>query len=227
MMVEKFVQIIFLNKISELLCTLCLSFKDYNNQKIPEYWKTYFKKINLYLDNIIKSHDKIAFNGIIKLINKIYSSSINCYGKIPEKEDYQQTQEPFKIYHFIRVGTKKEYRLKVGENDLFIEMRWKLGYYYDIPVNNVTFIDLNGKSYSINNDFEKFAPIFSNEKYLQERNFAYIKIDEVPFQLLQMKDNPKSLIDKNENIYNILIDNLKVDLSNDKDSNVEYYFKIA
>lgn len=95
------------NKISELLCTLCLSFKDYNNPKIPEYWKTYFKKINLYLDNINKSQDKIAFNGIIKLINKIYSSSVNCYGKIPEKEDYQQTQEPFKIYHFIRVGTKK------------------------------------------------------------------------------------------------------------------------
>jgi len=206
------------NKISELLCTLCLSFKDYNNPKIPEYWKTYFKKINLYLDNINKSQDKIAFNGIIKLINKIYSSSINCYGKIPEKEDYQQTQEPFKIYHFVRVGNKKEYKLKVGENDFIIEMRWKLGYYYDIPVNNVTFIDLNGKRYSINNDFEKFVTIFSNEKYLQERNFAYIKIDEVPFQLLQMEDNPKSLIDKNENIYNILIDNLKVDLSNDKDS---------
>ena len=207
------------NKISELLCTLCLSFKDYNNPKIPEYWKTYFKKINLYLDNINKSQDKIAFNGIIKLINKIYSSSVNCYGKIPEKEDYQQTQEPFKIYHFIRVGTKKEYKLKVGENDLIVEMRWKLGYYYDIPVNNVTFIDLNGKRYSINNDFERFITFFSNEKYLQERNFAYIKIDEVPFQLLQMEDNPKSLIDKNENIYKILIDNLKVDLSNDKDNN--------
>lgn len=98
-------------------------------------------------------------------------------------------------------------------------MRWKLGYYYDIPVNNVTFIDLNGKRYSINNDFERFITFFSNEKYLQERNFAYIKIDEVPFQLLQMEDNPKSLIDKNENIYKILIDNLKVDLSNDKDNN--------
>ena len=206
------------NKISELLCTLCMSFKDYNNPKIPEYWKSYFKKINLYLDTINKSQDKIAFNGIIKLINKIYTSSLNCYGKIPEREDYQQTQEPFKIYHFLRVGTKKEYKLKVGENDLFIDMRWKLGYYYDIPVNNVSFIDLNGKRYSINNDFEKFMPIFSNERYLQERNFAYIKIDEVPFQLLQMEDNPKNLIDKNENIYNILIDNLKVDLSEDKDS---------
>ena len=206
------------NKISELLCTLCLSFKDYNNPKIPEYWKTYFKKINLYLDNISKSQDKIAFNGIIKLINKIYSSSINCYGKIPEKEDYQQTQEPFRIYHFIRVGTKKEYRLKVGEKDLVIEMRWKLGYYYDIPVNNVTFIDLNGKRYSINNDFEKFVDIFDSQKYLQERNFAYIKIDEVPFQLLQMDDNPKYLIDKNENIYKILIEHLKVDSPNDNDS---------
>ena len=42
------------NKISQLLCDICLSFKDYNNPKISDYWKTYFKKITLYLDKISK-----------------------------------------------------------------------------------------------------------------------------------------------------------------------------
>ena len=209
------------NKISQLLCDICLSIKDYNNPKIPDYWKMYFKKISFYLDSINKSHDKIAFNGIIKLLNKIYSSSCNCYGKIPEKDDYKQTQDPFKLYHFIRVSNNKDYRIKVGLNDRVIDMRWKLGYYYDIPVNNVTFIDLTGKSYSLNNDFENFSKIFSHERYLQDKGYAYIKVDEVPFQLLQMKDNPKDLIEKNENIYSILIDNLKIDLKNNDEKDIE------
>jgi ubiquitin C-terminal hydrolase len=205
------------NRISNLLCDVCLSLKDYNNEKIPEYWKMYFNKINLYLDNIRKSHDKVAFSGIIKLLNTIYSWLSNCQGKIPGKEDYKSTQEPYKIYHFSRVGTKKEYKLKAGNNDKIFDLRWKIGYYFDIPVNNVVFIDLSGKVYSLNNDFDIFVKVFSNEKYFNDRNFAYVKIDEKPFQLLEMKDNPKSLIEENENIYNILIDNLKVDLKNDND----------
>ena len=214
------------NKISQLLCDVCLSFKDYNNPKIPEYWKMYFNKIILYLDRISKSHDKIAFNGIIKLLNKIYTSSINCQGKLPGKEDFKATQEPFKFYHFIRIGTKKEYRLKVGNNDRIIDIRWKVGYYFDISVNNIAFIDLNDKAYTINNDFELFQKIFSNERYFAFKGFAYVKLDEKPFQLLEMKGNPKSLIEENENIYNILIDNLKIDLKNDDELENENKQKI-
>ena len=208
------------NKISQILCDICICFKDYNNPNISDYWESYFNKIINYLNNINNSHDKVALNGIIKLINKIYLSSCNCYGKIPEKDDYRQNQEQFKIYRFIRVGTKKEYKLRVGINDRIIEMRWKLGYFYDIPVNNVTFIDLIGKRYSLNDDFENFISIFSDEKYFKENNSSYVKVDEAPFQLLQMKNNPKSLIENNESIYNILIDNLKVDLNNN--DSVEY-----
>ena len=214
------------NKISQLLCDVCVSFKDYNNPKISEYWKMYFNKITSYLDNISKSHDKIAFNGNIKLLNKIYSYSINCQGKIPEKDDYKTTQEPFKVYHFILSKTKKEYKLRAGNNDKIIDMRWKLGYYFDIPVNNVSFIDITGKSYTLNNDFEIFQKVFSNDKYFFDRGFAYVKVEEKPFQLLQMKDNPKSLIEGNENIYNILIDNLKFDLKNDDDIENENKQKI-
>ena len=209
------------NKISQLLCDVCLSFKNYNNPKIPDYWKTYFKKITLYLDNISKSHDKVAFNGIIKLLNKIYSSSCNCYGKIPTNDDYKTNQESFKLYHFIGPGMKKEYKIKAGINDKIIDMRWKLGYYYDIHVNNIIIIDLSGKKYSLNNDFERFTQVFSNEKYFQDRGFSYIKVEEEPFQLLKMPDNPKSLIEKNENIYNILIDNLKLDIINNQDMDIE------
>ncbi len=209
------------NKISKLLCDVCLSFKDYNNPKIPDYWKMYFKRINKYLDNINKSNDKVAFNGIIKLLNQIYSFSSNCYGKIPSREDYRLTTDQFKIYHFLRYGTKNEYRLKVGNNDRIIDMRFKLGYYFDIPVNNVTFIDSSGKKYSLNNDLENFVEIFNHPKYFEDKGFIYVKVNEEPFQYLQMKDNPKDLIEKNDNIYKILIDNLRIDLKNNKEEDAE------
>ena len=210
------------NKISHLLRDVCLSFKDYNNPKISDYWTIYFKKITLYLDNINKNHDNIAFNGIIKLLYEIYISSCNCYGKIPSREDYKATQSPFKHYHFLRTSNKKEYRLKVGNNDKIIEIRWKIGYFFDIHVNNVNFIDLTGKVYSLNNDFEIFTQVFSSEKYFKEKGFSYIRVQEKPFQLLEMKNNPKSLIEKNENIYNILIENLKLGLKNDIDNDYEF-----
>ena len=208
------------NKISQILCDVCICFKDYNNQNISDYWELYLNKIIENLNNINNSHDKVAFNGIIKLISKIYSSSSNCYGKIPEKDDYHLKSDQFKIYRFLKVGPKKEYKLKVGINDRIIDMRWKLGYFYDIPVNNVTFIDLIGKRYSLNDDFENFISIFSDEKYFKDNNSCFVKVDEAPFQLLQMKNNPKSLIENNESLYNILIDNLKVDLNNN--DSVEY-----
>jgi hypothetical protein len=35
---------------------------------------------------------------------------------------------------------------------------------------------------------------FKDEKYLDDKDFEYIKVKEVPFGLLDMKDNPKFLI---------------------------------
>ena len=202
-------------KISQLLCDVCLSHKNYNNEKISDFWKNYFNKINLYLDNIINANDKIALTGIIKLFNKIYFSSCNCYGKIPNKRDIQTTKDKCYIYNFIKVNSKKEWRHKVGINDKIIDLRWRIGCHFDIPVNNVAFIDIDDNIYTLNNDFEYFIKIFSDEKYLLSKGFEYIKIKEIKFALLEMKDNPKFLIENNDKIYNILINNLKIDLNND------------
>lgn len=76
-----------------------MSHKNYNDEKISDFWKNYFNKIHLYLVNIINTNDKIALAGIIKLINKKYISSSNCYGKIPDKRDIQTTKE--KCYKYI------------------------------------------------------------------------------------------------------------------------------
>ena len=205
------------NSISELLCTICISFKDYSKEEIIQnYWKKYYNKIMLYLDDIKKTHDKVAFNGIIKLLNKIYSFTSNTYGKIPQKNDYHTSQGELKTYRFEKIGVKtkeKEYKLKAGIHDTILELRWKLGYYYDIPINNVTFIGLDNKVYTLNNDFDIFVKIFNDQRYFGEKPIS-IKVKSESFEFIKMKGNPRNFIENNENLYNILIDNLKIDGKN-------------
>ena len=202
------------DKISQLLCDICLSHKNYKNVHISDFWKNYFNKINIYLDNIINTNDKIALNGIIKLIKKIYISSCNCYGKRPEKSDLPTSKDPYKIYNFINVKTKEQLRKKIGTTDKIIDIRWKMAYFFKMQVNNIAFIDTNEKIYTLNDDFENFRKIFSDERYFYNKGFEYVKVKEIPFRLTEMDDNPKILIETNDKIYNILINNLKIDLNN-------------
>ena len=206
------------NNISDILCSICIYFKDYKKEEIIQAcWKKYYSKIITYLDNISQSHDKIAFNGIIKLLNKIYSFTCNCEGNIPRKSDYHTPQSDYKYYKFETLdkkpNTKDVFRLRAGNNDTILALRYKLGYYFDIPVNNVTFITFDNKVYTLNNDFEIFVKVFSDQRYFGERQIS-VKVKNEPFQFLKMKDNPRDFIEKNENLYNILIDNLKIDNKN-------------
>ena len=197
-------------KVANLLSETCLYLKDYQSDFIINYWKIFFDKINQQLDYINKSHDTIALNGIIKLINLIYSFNQN--GPIPDKKDVHATEEPTEFYHFFNTKSKKEYRLKANPNDNLIELRWKLGYYYDIPVNNVCFIDTNNKCYNINDDFKKFFDLFPPEKFcIEARPYIYVKVSETPGLIYKFKENPKTLIEENEKLFNLLIDNLYVD----------------
>jgi len=209
-------------KVSQLLCDVCLSHMNYNSEKISDYWRTYFDKINSYLNNIINSNDKTALNGIIKLINKIYLSSCNCCGIIPSKSSLSH-KETFKLYHFLNMNVKKnhkkDYKWRVYYSDKIIDLRWKAASILEIPVNNVTFIDLNGNEYNLNNDFQNFIAAFKDEKYLDDKDFEYIKIKEVPFGLLDMKDNPKFLIETNDKLFNILFNSLKIENDNIEDEN--------
>ena len=206
------------NKISEILCSICIYFKDYTKEDIIQsYWKKYYSKIMTYLDSISKSHDKIAFNGIIKLLNKIYSFTSNYEGKIMKKGEYHTPQSDYKYYKFEviekRQGYKNDFRLRAGNNDTILELRYKLSYYFDIPVNNVAFIGLDNKMYTLNNDFDLFVKVFNDQRYFGERQIP-IKVKNEHFQFLKMKENPRDFIEKNENLYNILIEHLKLDNKN-------------
>ena len=202
-------------RVSELLCQLCLYHKKYSDELLSSYWVEYFKKINVYFDEIIKTKNKVMLNGTFKLIDKIYTKCGHMEGNIMGKGNYKVPRKNYKEYHFYDLDSQKSGKLKAGNNDNFIELRYKISWYYDIPVNNVCMIDLDGNEYNLNNDFENFSKIFSDEKYFYKKGFEYVKVKIVPFEISKMKDNPKSLIENNEKIYKILIDSLIFNSDND------------
>ena len=214
-------------KVSELLCQICLYHKYYDDDLLSNYWITYFNKINVFLDEIMKTNDIIMLNGTLKLIDKIYKKCDNMEGNIAGKNEYKSPKKSFKEYHFF-LNSKNQRKLRVGTKDKLIELRYKVSYFFDIHVNNVCFVDLYGNEYNLNNDFDNFMTLFNNEKYLYKKGFEYVEVKVVPFEIWRMKDNPKMLIEKNENIYNILINNLSLDSkeNNPGDSNKENIWNI-
>ena len=214
-------------KVSELLCQICLYHKYYDNDLLSNYWITFFNKINVFLDEIMKTNDKIMLNGTLKLIDKIYKKSDNMEGNIAGKNEYKSPKKVFKEYHFF-FNSKNQRKLRAGTKDKFIELRYKISYFFDIPVNNVCLVDMYGNEYNLNNDFDYFSTLFNDEKYTYKKGFEYIEVKVVPFEIWRMKDNPQMLIGKNEKIYNILINNLSLDSkeNNSGDSNKENIWNI-
>jgi hypothetical protein len=87
--------------------------------------------------------------------------------------------------------------------------RVKLGYYYDIPINNVVFEDLEGKRYSFMDEQIIFQEVFPAALYCPDKdNIIPIKVIEIKDLFLKIKGNPKELMDNNKILINILINNL-------------------
>ena len=211
-------------QISNLLCDLCLYLKDYKSDFHEKYWKFFIDKILKILINLNNENNINGLNGIINLIDTIYTTSCNFKGIIPGKEDTHQVENPFELYQFY-CGTKKhkDYKIRVSQKDTIFEMRWKLGYYYDIPVNNVVLMDKKGNKYSFIDDNEIIYDIFPPKIYCIEGKLVQVKVLDNMNILLSIKNNPKVLIEENENIFEILIENLYNEKKLEKDIKQKIY----
>ena len=210
-------------EICNLLCNLCLNLKDYKTN--PEkYWQFFIDKITNLFIKVNDENNINGLNGIINLIDIIYNHSYEFNGVIPDKNDTHQVENPFELYQF-HCGTKKhkDYKIRVGKIDTIYEMRWKIGYYYDIPVNNVVLVDKNGKKYSFIDDNENFFDIFPPNEYSHDGSLVQINVFEINDILFQIKNNPKNLIEENGNILKILIENLSNDKNLENDIKQKIY----
>ena len=214
---NKFVQL----DLGRLLCDLCLNLYEYKKDFAQKYWKFYTDKIEKLLVKIDESNNLNELNGIINLIDLIYTNSRDFEGVVPGKEDLHQIEENHEIFQIhCDFRTHKDYKILVGYEDTIYLMRWKCGYYFDLPVNNVVLMDKNKKKYSFLNDNEKFYDIFPPQIYsLDDEHKTYCKVNVIQENdiLLTIEGNPKTLIEENENLLRILIKNLSSDnkLEND------------
>ena len=207
------------NQICNLLSDLCINLIDYKTSFCQNYWNNFINKIVELFEKVQKDKNILGLSAIIKLIDIIYSSCINFGGKIPQEKDTHTAEEPCEIYSFSCPDKKKRpYKIKVGDDDKILLMRWKLGYYYDIQINNVVFEDKDGKRYSFKDDQIIFQEVFPHDIYYTDKqNFINIKVCEEKDLFLKIDKNPKELIEDNETVFNLLIQNLSSDsLLNEK-----------
>ena len=211
----------FQSIISLLLCNLCLNLYEYKGDFAPKYWKFFIDKIENILIKVDQEKDLNKLNGIMNLIDMLHTKSSYFEGNIPNKEDVHQIDENHEVFQIhCDFRTHKDYKILVGYDDDIYLMRWKCGYYFDIPVNNVVLQDKNQKKYSFINDNEKFYDIFPPEIYspdVKKKTYCKVNVLQEKNILLTIPGNPKTLIEDNENLLQILIKNLSVDnkLEND------------
>ena len=212
---------LFQSNISRLLCYLCLNLYDYKGDFAPKYWKFFIDKLEQILIKVDQEKDYNKLNGIMILIDMLHGKSSYFEGDIPCKEEVHQIDENHEVFQIhCDIRTHKDYKILVGYDDDIYLMRWKCGYYFDIPVNNVVLQDKNQKKYSFLNDNEKFYDIFPPEIYspdVKKKTYCKVNVLQEKDILLTIPGNPKTLIEDNENLLQILIKNLSVDnkLEND------------
>ena len=200
------------NKICELLNSLCLNLTDYKTNFCSNYWKIYINKISNIFEKLYLLKNYEGMGAIAKLIDLIYTNTRHFGGKIPQKEDTHPAEKPYELFHFCCPDlNNKQYKLGVGEKDKILDMRWKAGYYYDIPINNVVFIDKDNNAFTFKDEELYFQRIFPPKIYCQtedSEDFILITVRNIPDQILEIQDNPKVLIENNDKIYNILHNSL-------------------
>ena len=200
-------------KISKILAHICLYVDDYSN---VEYWNLFIQQILALLENRNNINDLRGLGGLARLLDNIYTLSSDFCGKVPLKEDTHKAEEKYVLYHFCCPDlNNKEYKLRVGSDDKIIDMRWKLGYYYDININDLVILDDKNRKYTFMDDYRRFYDVFPVKKYAPKENkFILIKVKAVKGQIVSIKGNPKELIDNNKLIFDILLQNLFISIEN-------------
>ena len=202
------------NKVSSLLSDLCTQLYSYEESFSSSYWKSFIEHLTSFLSDAYEKGNIIGLSGLVNLIERIYSD-ITYRGKVPEREDTNTASGESEIYRFRYVERNKEYKIKVGNTQSVLDVRWRVGYYYDLNVNEVVFTNEEETiKLSLLNDMENFQMYFSPKSTI----LVYSEKD----ILVQLKNNPKDLIENNEDIKIILLSLLH----NDKNNYIDNAWKL-
>ena len=213
------------NFISELIRYLNLSIE---NKKEEE------KKENENNINEISSHNKsenpeiknenlqksneIAIKGLIILIKKIYekfgfSGNIinNVSGLFSDVNDPNE-----RYYDYIFIYKNKNYKLKVGTNELLYSVRYKISNYFEIPVNTIqfqvsTYIDIGKvlkRKFDLCCDFQLFNSLIFGKQF-DYTKISNITINIINNPIIDLPQNPKQILSSLGELFEILVNLLR------------------
>ena len=210
----------FQNKCCRELTILCLHLCDYLPNFSENYWKAFINDIITKLKKCIDEKNINGINGLIKLLDLIYTKIASFHGKIPTKNDTDSAKGETYLFQFhCPFRSHSNYKVKVGKNEYLIDVRWRIGYFYDINVNEVIFETIDGKKYSLIYDFYKFINLFPPDNYIFPNSYKPIVVKQESNQLLKLKVNPKKLIENNEELIKIFLDLISKP-NDDKEKNI-------
>lgn len=194
-------------KICSFLRNLCIQLGDYKEDFSSDYWSCFISTLSSHLLKAYEEKNSIGISGLIRLIEKIYIG-ISDRGKIPEREDTYTVGNDSELYKFRLVEKNKEYKIKVGNTQSILDVRWRVGYYYDLYVNEVVFMSEDGNTkINLLDDLSNFQSHFPPKQIVLVQTEKNI--------LLSLKNNPKILIETNNDIMKTLLSLLH-------DSNSDY-----
>ena len=190
------------------LSRYCLNLCEYSPKFSENYWNNYINDIIIKLKKCIEENNLNGINGLIILLDTIYDMMITYSGKIPSKSDTCSAKGETYLFQFhFSVKNHHNYKIKIGKNENLLDVRWRIGYYYDIHVNDVVFENLEGKKYNLLYDYQKFIDLFPPDNYTFGNNvYKQIVVHAENNQLLKLKVNPKKLIENNEQLIKIFLD---------------------
>lgn len=142
---------------------------------------------------MLRKQNEIGIKGILSLINCLIKDFGND-GEVPTEYDVTFPKEG-KEYTFVFGLRDEKKNIRVSYNENISQVRWRVGYYFDIPINALALI-AQKKVVDMNDDFKLFRELFSPIYQID------VKLAKHP--ILMLKNNPKSILMRDTKLSKIL-----------------------
>ena len=188
---------LILGKFAKLLVELCIYFKVINEDFCINYWKNYyFTKMFDKLKECRSTNNENGIKAILTLI-KLLIKTINEGGEIPSMDEVNYVQSGIE-YVFYNKEKNSKREIKVTFTETVFSVRQKISFFFDICLDKLCFRIQNKRFIDFNDDFKLFKDLVSPN--------LIVEILEKDYPIAQLKENPRTMIIENNEIFRLLFD---------------------
>jgi hypothetical protein len=180
---------------ASMLANLCTNLTNYDEEPRTKIWTEFISKLLHYFQVTTMANNESGIRGILLLI-KFVIKNLDWPGNITSQDDVEFYQNAVE-YVFIHQEKNLKRPIKISGSERVIEVREKVSFYFDIPINAVCILT-NKRLIDLRDDFKIFKDLADPR--------SVMKIVEKNNPILELKNNPSDLIKENKFIFNSLFD---------------------